>query len=122
MVFTPKFNKTVYKDLDIYIRPEQIYRVYQCQMGVILDNRFSWKHHTACVANKVAKTTGLLVRAKTIMSTESIRQLYFSFAYPLMLYCNIIWRNCNKNHLLIMIKTNWQLYFAIFIYEKLRHP
>ena len=62
-------------------------------LGILLDNRLTWKSHTAYISKKIAKSIGILSRARKLLNRETLRQLYFAFLYPYLNYCLIIWGN-----------------------------
>jgi hypothetical protein len=62
-------------------------------LGVILDNGLTWKQHILYISKKVSKSVGILSRARKFLNKKTLTQLYFSFLYPYLTYCNIIWGN-----------------------------
>ena len=72
-------------------------------LGVILKNGLGWKSHISHLSKKIAKTIGILAKARQILNTKSLTQLYYSFMYPYIVYCNVIWGNAPNSHL-------WQIF------------
>jgi hypothetical protein len=68
-------------------------------LGLILDNCLSWKHHLIHLSNKLSKSIGILARARKFLNKDTLKQLYFSFLYPYLTYCNIIWGNAPNSAL-----------------------
>jgi hypothetical protein len=62
-------------------------------LGVILDNRLSWKDHALYVAQKIAKSIGILSIARQILTSKTLLQLYYCFIYSYITYCNLAWGN-----------------------------
>ena len=60
-------------------------------LGVIIDNKLSWKDHISFVCRKVARGIGVLIKARTVLRSESLKCPYYSFIYPYMIYCNKVW-------------------------------
>ena len=60
-------------------------------LGVILDNKLNWKTHITYITQKVSKSIGILSRARKLLNPVILRQLYYSFLYPYLTYCSIIW-------------------------------
>jgi hypothetical protein len=60
-------------------------------LGVLLDSGITWKQHAAYISKKISKSLGILARARTFLNRVTLRQLYFSFLYPYINYCLIIW-------------------------------
>jgi hypothetical protein len=68
-------------------------------LGIILDAGLTWKHHITYITQKIAKTIGILHRARKFLNSNFLRQLYFSFLFPYLSYANIIWGNASQCHL-----------------------
>ena len=51
------------------------------------------------VANKVAKSIGIISRCSFFLPKTSPRMLYFSLIYPYLYYCNIVWASTYKSNL-----------------------
>lgn len=66
-------------------------------LGVILDNSLRWKSHIDYIKTKLCKISGILYRIREFMDEKSIRQIYFSLAYPHLVYCCAIWGGAFKS-------------------------
>jgi hypothetical protein len=62
-------------------------------LGVILDSGLTWKQHLLHISKKISKSVGILSRARKFLNKKTLLQLYYSFLYPYLTYCNIIWGN-----------------------------
>ena len=60
-------------------------------LGVIVDDRLSWKSHIDSVVLKLSRLTGILYKLKNSLTTQSLLLLYHSLAYPHLQYCSAIW-------------------------------
>ena len=60
-------------------------------LGVIIDKDLSWKNHISYVCGKIARGIGVIVKARRYLLKESLINLYYSFVYPYLIYCNHIW-------------------------------
>ena len=60
-------------------------------LGVIIDNKLTWKDHINYVAGKVSRAIGMIVKTKKYLRKEALLTLYYSFVYPYLTYCNHIW-------------------------------
>ena len=92
MVFTP-LNKDI-KDMDIEINNECIERVYHTMfLRVQLGVKLTLKKHIEYVSTKLAKCTGIVIKARKKLPKSSliIINLYYCFAYPYLIYCNHVW-------------------------------
>jgi hypothetical protein len=66
-------------------------------LGIILDNALFWKQHLSYLSTKIAKSMDILSRARPFLDKSTLKQLYYSFQYPYLTYCNIIWGNAANN-------------------------
>ena len=95
------FGKGKKKDdntLNTVISGEKIEVVKQTKfLGIILDSELSWKFHLTQLAKKLSKSIGILSRARRFLNKTTLTQLYYSFLYPYLTYCNIIWGNATQS-------------------------
>ena len=92
MVFTPSLNKM--DDIQIKLDNVIIDRVYVTKfLGVQIDSKLSWNAHIDYTCKKLAKCIGILCKARRQFSKATLISLYFSFAYPYLMYCNHVWGN-----------------------------
>ncbi len=68
-------------------------------LGVIIDDKLTWKLHVEYICNKVAKGIGILRRARQIVYAETLQMLYDSLIKPYFTYCIIIWGNTYKTYI-----------------------
>jgi hypothetical protein len=68
-------------------------------LGVIIDNDLKFNLHIRSICDKLSKSVGILYKLRQTLSTELLIQMYYSFAYPYFLYCNLIWGGTYDNHL-----------------------
>ena len=68
-------------------------------LGLFLDSNLNWKDHILQLSQKLAKSIGILTCAKQFLNVKTLRQLYYSFLFPYISYCNIIWGNASENTL-----------------------
>jgi hypothetical protein len=66
-------------------------------LGIILDNGLTWKQHIAYLSTKLSKSIGILARARKFLDKNTLKQLYHSFIYPYIMYCNVVWGNAPAN-------------------------
>ena len=68
-------------------------------LGVVIDNKLSWKDHISFVCRKVARGIGVIIKARKVLHNESLKCLYYSFMYPYMIYCNQVWGSACKTNI-----------------------
>ena len=79
-------------DLSLSIDGEVIARTSCTKfLGVYIDDKLCWKNHIAYISNKISKGLGILIKARQYLSKSTLVQLYYSFVYPYINYCNHIW-------------------------------
>ena len=68
-------------------------------LGVVIDNKLSWKDHVTHVASKVSRGLGMIIKARNYLNTKGLITLYYTFVYPYLTYCNHIWGNIYQSNL-----------------------
>ena len=81
-------------DIAITINQNIIERVYETKfLGIIIDDKFSWKAHIQSVKSKFAKTISIIYKAKFFIKASALITLHFSLFLPHTDYCSEIWGN-----------------------------
>ena len=98
MVFS---NKPTYNlKLDIRIDGHQIGEVYETKfLGIYIESKHTWKEHIKYISGKISRGNGMVIKARKFLNRESLMNIYYSFFYPYITYCNHIWGNANKTSL-----------------------
>ena len=92
MIFHAKNKKTSGCDHPICINNEPLNLVQKTKfLGVIIDSQLTWRYHIAHVANKISKSIGIISKAKKYVTKSILRNLYYTFIYPYISYCNSVW-------------------------------
>ena len=60
-------------------------------LGVQIDAHLTWKSHIDYTCSKLSKCVGILAKDRKKLSKSSLINLYYSFAYPYLIYCNHVW-------------------------------
>ena len=68
-------------------------------LGVILDDKLSFKHHVNQISKKVSKVVGILHKVKYIFPSDILRHLYLTLFYPYLTYCVLAWGKIQKTTL-----------------------
>ena len=68
-------------------------------LGVVLDDKFTWKLHINHVTSKVSRGLGILLKARRILDKDSLITLYNALIKPYFTYCLTIWGNTFKSYL-----------------------
>jgi hypothetical protein len=92
MLFGKGNSKSDPLDINIKIDGTKLDIVQETKfLGIILDNKLSWKPHILYQSQKMAKSVGLISRARQLLNKKILVQIYYSFLYPYLTYGNIIW-------------------------------
>ena len=73
-------------------------------LGVIIDNKLTWSDHIIYIKNKIYKSIGILHKTHDFLTKNTLRNLYYTFVYPHLIYCIEVWENTNDIHLDPLIK------------------
>ena len=65
-------------------------------LGVILDSHLTWSYHIQHVKLKIAKSIGILCRARKVVKRTTLITLYYAFIYPYLTYCVEVWGSAAK--------------------------
>ena len=73
-------------------------------LGVIIDNKLSWKEHIPYVCGKVAKGIGIIFKVRKYVNKSTLLELYYSFIYHYPTYCNHVWGLSCKSYMDALVK------------------
>ena len=51
-------------------------------LDVIIDNKLSWTDYISIVCRKVARVIGVIIKARKVLHSESMKWLYYASIYP----------------------------------------
>ena len=95
MVFS--LRKHIITNTDMCINNQIIDRVEHTMfLGVILDSHLTWSYHIQHVKIKIAKSIGILCRARKVLKRTTLITLYYAFIYPYLTYCVEVWGSAAK--------------------------
>ena len=101
-------RKKAVADIDLKLNGVQITREREVKyLGVILDEKLTWKSHTVYINNKLSKCLWALCKLRHYTNIETLKLIYYSLAHPHLQYCLSSWggtSNSNLNPLLIRQK------------------
>ena len=80
-------------DISIKINKEVIKRVSVTKLlGVMIDDKLTWKHHIDLVKSKLSRSCAVMYRASFLIYRRGMHVLYFSFTFlAIYKYCAEIW-------------------------------
>ena len=92
-------------NFQIYISNNAIDRSINTKfLGVIIDSKLNWATHILYIKNKISKSIGIIYKIKHYLDKRSLRNMYFTFIYPYLIYCIEIWGNTYETYLNPLIK------------------
>ena len=68
-------------------------------LGVLVDEKLSWKQHIKGLDSKLVKCTSIIYRASTFLESTTLQTLYNSMFLPHISYFVEIWGNASKRNL-----------------------
>ena len=84
----------------IYIDSKPLSRVQETKfLGVFLDEHLTWHKHVSYITNKMSKGLGILLKVRRYLNKNTLLQLYYTFIYPYLSYCNHVWGNTYSTYL-----------------------
>jgi hypothetical protein len=82
-----------YLDMDIGLSHKQIFNSNCTKfLGLIIDNKLSWKNHVDYLATKLS-TCFIMRVIRPLMSLNTLKMIYFSYVHSIMTYGIIFWGN-----------------------------
>ena len=97
LIFT---RKRVLPQITIKIGEVEIPRESHTKfLGVIVDDKLSWKEHAKYVCKKISKSVGIINKIKNNINPSAKIILYYSLVYPYLQYCNVAWGSASNETL-----------------------
>ena len=94
-------NKT---NKQVYINGNNISNTNSTKfLGVIIDSKLNWCEHIQYIKNKISKSNGILYKIRHFLDKNTLRNMYFTFVYPYLIYCIEVWGNAFDSHLTPLI-------------------
>ena len=90
-------------------------------LGIIIDNKLSWKHHIDHVAIKMSRTVGLICKLRAF-STKTFSSNYLSIlCCSLFNLCLTAWVQAYKSHLKKLLKLQKRALRFTYFSERNQH-
>ena len=70
---------------------------------IIIDNKLDTSDHILYIKHKISKSIGIINKTRNLLDKNTLRNIYFTFIYPYLIYCIEIWGNTNDTHLNLVI-------------------
>lgn len=87
-------NRKINESVALSIDGVDIERVFEFRfLGVIMDDKLSWKPHIAHIKRKICQNIFVLNKVKEVLNKETMKILYSSLIVPYFIYCIEVWGN-----------------------------
>lgn len=98
------------KDIKINLSGTNIQRVTSCKyLGVLIDEELKWVENIEYIYNKLIKYIGIFYKLQNILPATVLRNIYFAFVHPHLLYAIEIYGNAATSQLDKLLKLNNKL-------------
>ena len=98
-------QKCIINNPRLQIRNQNITSVNNTKiLGVIIDNKLKWLDHITFIKNIISKSIGIINKILKFLNKKTLRNLYYTFVYPYLIYCIEIWGNTHDLYLSPLIK------------------
>ena len=67
-------------------------------LGIIIDNKLNWIEHIKCISRKIAKGTGIIIKARKSFESETLLNLYNALISPHLTYGIHVWGTAAAVH------------------------
>ena len=68
-------------------------------LGVRIDKKLSFRPHVELLLNKLTRSTGIFYRIRKFLPLEARIDYYYSFIFPFLSYCVVVWGGTFDSHL-----------------------
>jgi len=66
-------------------------------LGVIIDNKnINWNEQIKYTCKNISKSVGIFWNIKNKVNKKTLINWYYTFRYPFIIYCNIVWGRAPK--------------------------
>lgn len=60
-------------------------------LGIVIDENLTWKAHIAHISKKIARSIGIIAKARKVFNSKTCISLYYSLLFPYLIYCIEVW-------------------------------
>ena len=90
-------------------------------LGVLIDDKLNWKDHIQNINLKIRKGIGLLYKLNDLVTSSTLKSLYFSFVYPYLDYNLLNWSTASNSNLNCLRLSNKKAVHTILSKYKYEH-
>ena len=98
IVFRPLRHKANHERLILKLHHSKLFESSKIKyLGLILDNKLSWKWHIAELSKKLGSAVGMLYKIRNFCPLPDLRSLYFSIFNSHLPYGLALWGNAHRS-------------------------
>lgn len=88
---------SIQDNIDVQLNNKSLSRVNNIKfLGVTIDENLTWKAHLQQVCIRISQVTGVIYRIRNNVTKDSLKLIYYSTVYPVLLYCSAVWGGAFK--------------------------
>ena len=91
---------------------------YVRYLGILLDNKLSWRFHVSSLCNKISKVCGVFYKLRYYVPLCTLRIVYFSLVQSYLQYSLINWGRANKSTISPLEKLQKKIIRISLFYHK----
>ena len=93
IIFHP-VQKKINHQVNIFLKSQLIKQVLDTSyLGVVIDCHLNWKAHVAMLSKKIKRNVGAISKIRQFVSSDILKNLYYSLVYPFLIYGLVVWGN-----------------------------
>ena len=97
-------NRILKTHVSIHISKEEISKVeFTTFLGILIDNKLTWKKHISMIKSKLSKSCAIMYRASFVIDKCGMLILYHSLCLPYIMYCIEVWGNTYATNLNVLV-------------------
>ena len=99
IIFKPP-RKNLKKRITLKLNGVTLYESNKIKyLGIIMDDRLTWKHHISELSKKLSKSIGVIYKMRKLCHQRVQLSLYFSLVHSYLNYGTCVWGNAAENYL-----------------------
>ena len=99
IIFKPP-RKALSKRITLKLNGTTIYESNKIKyLGIIMDDKLSWKHHITELSKKISKSIGIIYKMRKLCPKRIQMSLYYSLVHSQLSYGACVWGNADEIHL-----------------------
>ena len=90
-------------------------------LGIVLDSKRNFKNHLEYTRSEISKSMGILYETRSFLTKNALRNPYYSFVYPYLIYGSEVWGYIKKTALDPLLKVQKKIVRIISFSSYLEH-